>query len=257
MKLQTKATQVAQRTAYLLRAGERAGRWKQTIAEPAWFKVVAQNPPTHNLNQKLHRLEEFKNKKKGTSVGGQSSSTGLYVTRYKQKYGSNAQHLYRIKEIRYFEDKIRRFFYEQHPWELARPKLLIENNGNNAEKYDWSSIDQPFKKLDGESVVQRTLYLLKTEFKGSQDWHSAYDKARLEFYRLRMREESEMQVATEEAAMFGSVFGPSYIEHGIAAEQKVIDQWVQEASEATKAKRAKISGPVSYEEEPEEPKTEA
>ncbi|ANB13528.1 mitochondrial 37S ribosomal protein RSM25 [Sugiyamaella lignohabitans] len=259
MKLQTDAIQVAQRTAHLLRAGQktiRRGSPGGSISEPAWFKVVAANPPTQNLQQKLRNLDVFQSSPKSPPVGEKKRSTGLYVTRYKQKFSTRAQHMYRIRDVKYFEDKIRNAFYEQHPWELARPKVVIENDGNDAAKFDWSTISQENKRLDGESVVQRTLFLLKSaEFKGNESWTDAYDQARLEFYRLRMREEAELEVAAEEATMFGSVFGPSYLEHGINAEQKVIDEWIVQATEATKAKKAQLSGPVSFENdnEPEAP----
>ena len=149
--------------------------------------------------------------------------------------------MYRPKQIRYFEDKIRSLFYNQHPWELARPKLLIENDGDDAARQDWRHMDQFSKKLDGESVVRRTMYLIENDDRYTKsNWIQAYDQARLEFYRLRMREESEIQVASEEAVMFGSSFGQSYIEHGIEQEQKVIDKWVLDATKASAEKKARM-----------------
>lgn len=244
MKLQTKATQVAQRTQHLLQAA--ASSRGAHIPEPVWFRVVGQHPPTHQLTQKVVNLQQWQKKAKPLA---KNPKTGLYVTRHKQKFASSAQHLYRARPLRFFEDKIRSLFYTQHPWELARPKLLVENDGDDAQWQDWSSIDQPNKKLDGESVVQRTLYLLKHEAETypQTNWVAAYDQARNEFYRLRMREEVQLKVAAEEARMFGAVFGQSYIDFGVEQEQAVIDEWMVEATEASKAKRANVSTPVSDE----------
>ena len=37
-----------------------------------------------------------------------------------------------------------------HPWELARPRVVLENDGKDFEKNDWSSISQPGRALNGE-----------------------------------------------------------------------------------------------------------
>lgn len=244
MKLQTSATQVSQRTQHLLQAAR--GQYGVNIPEPVWFRVVAQHPPTHQLTQKVVNLKQWQNKPQGLE---KNPKTGLYVTRHKQKFATSAQHLYRARPIRFFEDKVRKLFYTQHPWELARPKLLVENDGNDAKWQDWSSIDQPHKKLDGESVIQRTLYLLEHESENypQSNWIKAYDQARNEFYRLRIREETQVRIGSEEARMFGSAFGQSYIDFGIEQEQEAIDAWTVEATEASKVKRANVSTPVSDE----------
>ncbi|CAN6647129.1 small ribosomal subunit protein mS23 [Trichomonascus vanleenenianus] len=241
MRLQYTATALLEKTTRLLKAGVPGGSRNPAISEPSWFRVVASHPPTHNLALKTHNLKEFVEKEHTFQVGEKRKATGTYVTRNKQAYSSRLGHLYRPRKIKYFEDKVRRLFYEQHPWELARPKLVVENDGNDISRQDWSSIYQPTKKLDGENVVRRTMYLIESGEFDRDHWLQAYDKARLEFYRLRMREEAEVQVAAEEAVMFGSVFGKSYIQHGIEEEQKVIDKWVEEAKQATAVKKSKMS----------------
>jgi small subunit ribosomal protein S23 len=52
--------------------------------------------------------------------------------------------------IVYPEDKLRSEFFGDHPWELARPRVVLENDGKDGEKWDWSRIVQLGKKLDGE-----------------------------------------------------------------------------------------------------------
>lgn len=246
MKLQDKATNVLQRASQLLRA-QRTSR--DPVAEPAWFRVVANHPPTKVLAQKTHNLKEYIEKTAEESVLPEEPNidTGLYTTRNTPKVPTKSRHLYKPKPITYFEDSIRTLFYEQHPWELARPKLLVERDGNDSAKLDWSKLDQLTKKLDGESVVQRTLYLLKNDPKFSKDedaWLPAYDQARLEFYRLRIHEDTLTRIAAEEATMFGAVFGKSFIEKGLEKEQEYIAKWKAEAIEETKAKQARMSNPA-------------
>lgn len=55
--------------------------------------------------------------------------------------------------IKFEEDKMRRAFFRDHPWELARPRVVVESSGKDFERYDWSRIQQPGKQLDGERYV--------------------------------------------------------------------------------------------------------
>jgi small subunit ribosomal protein S23 len=253
MKLQTAATRVAERTAHLINAkaitqfgSGRAG----PIAEPAWYRVLLSNPPTQQLLPKAVRLEEYaKRTDEKVKLGEFNEKTGTWVTKTKARHNSNSKHLYKIRKLEFFEDRIRQLFFKQHPWELARPKMVLEKDGREAIKYNWSTMNQRLKALDVESVVQRTLWLMQNDPKCKDEhWMVAYDLARLEFYRLRLREEANVAVAAEEAIMLGSVFGKSALEHGLEQEQAAIDKWVDEATIATRERRARRAGPVSYEE---------
>lgn len=248
MKIQDKATSVLQRTAHLLRAQKSSSyRAATEVAEPVWFRVVAQNPPTQNFAHKAHNLEKYQARALREQAPSlePSPASGLYATRTFNKRSSTPRHLFIPHSIDYFEDKIRALFYEQHPWELARPKLVVETDGKDASRVDWSRLDQTAKKLDGESVVQRTLHLLNTvpKYKDADSWLPAYDHARLEYYRLRIRHDTRTQVAMEEASMFGAVFGKSELERGFEKEQHYIDKWSKEAIEETKIKMARMAVP--------------
>jgi small subunit ribosomal protein S23 len=61
-------------------------------------------------------------------------------------------------EIAYPEDNLRDTFFNDHPWELARPKVVIEDSGNDSKRWDWSRIQQPGKKMDGERFVNPGYY---------------------------------------------------------------------------------------------------
>ncbi len=45
---------------------------------------------------------------------------------------------------------LRREFFKDHPWELARPRMLLEDDGKDSQKTDWSHLQQKEKALGGE-----------------------------------------------------------------------------------------------------------
>ena len=62
--------------------------------------------------------------------------------------------MFRPQPIEYEEDRLRREFYSDHPWELARPRVVLENDGKDGQRYDWSRIQQRGKPLDGERYIR-------------------------------------------------------------------------------------------------------
>ena len=52
--------------------------------------------------------------------------------------------------IRYEEDDLRSVFFSDHPWELARPRVVLEDGGRDWEGDDWSHIRQKGRGLSGE-----------------------------------------------------------------------------------------------------------
>lgn len=102
------------------------GRLKQ---EPPWYRVVAAVPPTTSL---VRQLPVRMSKKRS------------------QKISKRPSVLFKPKEIIYPEDGMRMQFFQDHPWELARPRIVVENDARDYMKYDWSSIKQLGKQLDGE-----------------------------------------------------------------------------------------------------------
>jgi small subunit ribosomal protein S23 len=62
---------------------------------------------------------------------------------------------------------------------------------------------------------------------------AAYDIARREFYRLRLKEDIQRRVAAEEAAAYGAEFGPSYLDIGMKMENEQYDKWVAWARETS------------------------
>ncbi|KAI5194265.1 hypothetical protein E4T39_08704 [Aureobasidium subglaciale] len=77
-----------------------------------------------------------------------------------QRKGRKASKLFQPVKLRYEEDQLRLDFFGDHPWELARPRQVLEHDGKDYQKFDWSQLDQPTKQVDGESVVQRQAWLM-------------------------------------------------------------------------------------------------
>lgn len=73
------------------------------------------------------------------------------------------------------------------------------------------------------SVVQHQLYLLQNV--PDMTKAKAYDIARKQFYKHRMKEEIEQRVAEEEALAVGAYFDQSIIERGMELENQQYEQW--------------------------------
>lgn len=59
--------------------------------------------------------------------------------------------------IGYQEDRLRWEYFNDHPWELARPRVMLESDGRDHERWDWSlpldfGLLRPVVK-DGEEKV--------------------------------------------------------------------------------------------------------
>ncbi|POS84824.1 hypothetical protein EPUL_004302 [Erysiphe pulchra] len=170
---------------------------------PPWYEVIGRFPPgefmTRNLPIQLQEQTKTHSRKRKPSK------------------------IFRPQKIEYEEDKLRHRFYSDHPWELARPRIVLETYGKDWQNYDWSRIEQTDKPLDGESVVQRQIWLLENV--PEMTTVEAYDIARKEFYALRRSEEVERRIAKEEALSYGAQFGPGPIEWGMKLEDMMYKSW--------------------------------
>lgn len=235
MKIQNSAAGVLERTSHYLKAGVIRNK-------PSWYNAVAAFPPATDLTKKPTNLRVNQKADPFSELFG--APNGTYKTRAsKQDRKQKNNSVSRIPKLTFLEDQLRDVFYHQHPWEFARPKVLVENNGDEQSKCDWSHMLQFHKPLDGESVVQRTLWLLQQAkaLGAEKTLFQAYDQARFEFYQLRMAEEMESAVSKEELAMYGAVFGLSNLEWGLKKEQEFIDVWVKVGEERTKVREASRS----------------
>lgn len=73
----------------------------------------------------------------------------------------------------------------------------------------------------------------------------AYDRARTEFYHLRMKQDIERRIAVEEALAVGAKFGRSYLEISIELESQVLDEWREKAQEFLQLRRTRLAAAYS------------
>lgn len=102
----------------------------KTISQaPSWYKTIGSIPP------------------------------GEILTRTQPPQHRESLHQRRVKKpskcfapqtIVYEEDALRTAFFKDHPWELARPRTMLENDGKDGQRCDWSHIQQPGRPLNGE-----------------------------------------------------------------------------------------------------------
>ncbi|GJJ73817.1 small subunit ribosomal protein S23 [Entomortierella parvispora] len=126
----------------------------------------------------------------------------------------------RPKTIVYPEDRLRRKFYEDHPWELRRPRCMIESTGDGTRR-SWETLLQKGRSiadLTGEDVIQHQLYLMST----GKSEGEAYRIATEEFYLHRAQEETEARVAKAQAMAFGLKPRKSYVLTGLKREEDAL-----------------------------------
>jgi len=117
-----RAARVAQTAEAVLRAEH--GR----LARPAWLDAVQMIPPSEILVRT-------------NPVQLQPANSRLKTPR----------RTFIPQKITYEEDDLRRTFYKDHPWELARPRIITEFDGKDARYVDWSKgLRQPGVQLTGE-----------------------------------------------------------------------------------------------------------
>jgi small subunit ribosomal protein S23 len=93
---------------------------KRISTPPVWHQVVQDIPPPPRLNRPV---------------------------KHRSRYGYNK---FKPERIAYPEDELRSEFFSDHPWELARPRVVLEDSGNDHKDYNWSELEQDGKRIDGE-----------------------------------------------------------------------------------------------------------
>lgn len=96
--------------------------------EPTWFRVMNSIPPAESLVRTVaprHRMPD--------------------------RRATKPKNLYRPQNLNFLEDALRTTFFKDHPWELARPRVILELDGKDYQHYDWSKgLQQPGMPLSGE-----------------------------------------------------------------------------------------------------------
>jgi small subunit ribosomal protein S23 len=191
---------------------------KYQVQEPPWYKAMYWIPPSEILTRPV----PIRHRKPDPNL-------------------TRPRNTFKPQTLSFPEDGLRRVFYKDHPWELARPRMILELDGKDSRHVDWSKgLRQPGMPLSGEwsvivapfaafmytnlahSVVQRQLWLMENE---GMRRNEAYDKARHEFYALRQEEEIERRIAKEEARYVGAYFGKSRLDIGMELEDREFENW--------------------------------
>lgn len=99
------------------------------LPAPAWFKALESIPPSEVFTR---------------PVAIRHSGVSL-------RQGN----MYKPARIAYPEDQLRKEFYKDHPWELARPRIIMELDGQDYKYLDWSKgLRQRGMALSGERSVE-------------------------------------------------------------------------------------------------------
>lgn len=110
---------------------------KPASYQPPWFNVVASIPPAESIIRQIPTQH--------ADVAGSSNSTS------RSRKANKPRNIYRPQKIVYLEDTLRTTFYKDHPWELARPRIILESDGKDSQHCDWSKgVRQPGIALTGE-----------------------------------------------------------------------------------------------------------
>ena len=85
---------------------------KRLESPPPWYGVIGTYPPPQRLDRPPMQRP--------------------------QKPGKKASKMFKPLRLSYEEDRLRWEYFNDHPWELARPRVVLENDGRDREKWDWS-----------------------------------------------------------------------------------------------------------------------
>jgi small subunit ribosomal protein S23 len=96
--------------------------------EPVWYQPVVHTPPMLNFSRKPAQTHHPRPRTIPNDIRKiQKIQGGL-------------------------EMYLRKKFYKEHPWELARPRVAVEEDGADYVRQDWSKMPQVGKPLDGERL---------------------------------------------------------------------------------------------------------
>jgi small subunit ribosomal protein S23 len=116
---------------------------------PQWADVVRDIPPAQVLVRIQPQQHQLVRQRVKTPPGA-SKPQVVFEAQEKRVNPKKASRMFQPVEIKYEEDQLRKEFFRDHPWELARPRVVLESSGKDYENYNWSRLQQPGKRLDGE-----------------------------------------------------------------------------------------------------------
>ena len=118
----------------------------------SWIDVLHDIPPAQVLVRNRPQQHQLVRQRLKT-IPGASKPQAVFEVQEKRIEPRKASRMFMPVEIKYEEDQLRKEFFRDHPWELARPRIILEKSGKDFERYNWSRLQQPGKNLDGERYV--------------------------------------------------------------------------------------------------------
>ncbi|WRT67749.1 uncharacterized protein IL334_004721 [Kwoniella shivajii] len=158
-----------------------------------------------------------------------------------RKYKSRKQ---KPERISYQEDKIRRQFFKDFPFEALRPISLVEgteiDQSIKVDGENWKTLDERGQYPTVEDTISFVLNLQQTQ---SMPISEAYSIATREFIALRAKHEQATIAAEIEARYHGAEFKPDAFERQFNLEQKSLSTLIPpstRSSESSKIKYRKL-----------------
>ncbi|KAI9716032.1 MAG: mitochondrial ribosomal small subunit component [Chrysothrix sp. TS-e1954] len=211
---------------------------------PSWYGAMTLSPPSQNLVREMP-VQHRETNASSALVGATQAETFKRPKRFRKP-----SRQFQPQQMSYEEDKLRTEFFGDHPWELARPRMILEDGlggekANDGKGWDWSQAHQHGRPVNGESVIQRQHWLMTHASRDAADAQGkkvidpstgqaqriamdsseAYDTARLEHYAVRHHDAVESRVAAEEALATGANFGPTALDVGMELENRTYERW--------------------------------
>ncbi|KAJ1734970.1 mitochondrial ribosomal small subunit component [Coemansia biformis] len=202
---------------------------------PAWLRAMRNTPPADSLvrSPTLFSTRGQYAFEKGGRDGKQGvAARETLIRRTLPKGCVSARHnkaalrtrCNRPPRIVFPEDELRREFYKNHPFEMYRPRIVMELTGRGNQ--NWSQLTNGPEQVTGENVVRYQHYLMEVKGMSKQE---AYAQATQELYRIRAREEVEAKVAQQEARFHGA----QALDRPFSAKQLAVEE--REILKSTKA----------------------
>ena len=142
-------------------AQKQSGKFERT---PCWTDVIADIPPAsvHVRNRPVqHPITQQRVKTRTDESGNSRHEVVVEQLPSRKRPPKKGSRMFKPLEIRYEEDELRKEFFQDHPWELARPRVVLESDGRDHTRSDWSKLHQKGRRLDGERCVGLILYPIR------------------------------------------------------------------------------------------------
>jgi len=173
------------------------------IPEPAWFQAVLQHPPL-----------PVPPRTPPTRTGFDSSDSNPLQTRPK------------AQSVVYLEDRVRRQFFQDHPFEAYRTRSLVENKYVQRQHpvggSKWTRLSQRGPNPEPEDVV---LFTANLHEQHRMPLALAYEQAVAQFHSLKSEHHLATLFAVHEAEYFGAEFGSRQTDDSFQRELAELKTW--------------------------------